>query len=76
MLAVVDHVEPDLRLALHDLFHRAGNAAVQKLGAVVSAELLPVQNINQVRRTRQAPRMGREDLLGAGSHAACCIADV
>ena len=54
MLAVIDHVEPDLRLPLRDLVDRARDALVQGFGAVGLAKLLGIKSIYEIRRARQA----------------------
>jgi hypothetical protein len=46
VLAVIDHVEPDLRLPLRDLLDGAGHTAVQKLRVIVSAQFLAVENVD------------------------------
>jgi hypothetical protein len=66
VFAVVDHVDAEIDLPLHDLAH----GAAQPAGIVVSPEVrsAALQEFEKIGRPRQAARMSREDAIGAVLH--------
>src|SRR6266545_4114074 len=68
VLAVVDDVDADLDLLANDLRHRRPDPRGEGAGIDGDALLLREHRPRQVIGTRQAPRVGGQDALGAAFH--------
>ena len=68
VFAVIDHVDAELDLLVHDLFHRAGQPRRACRFVNGLALLLGLEHVEQVGRARQRAGVGGEDAVVAVLH--------
>ena len=68
MLAVIDHVETGIGLLPHDFGDGPAHAAIERALVVALAEFLGVESFDEVRWTRQASGVRRQNALITSFH--------